>query len=81
MLQRKSSRKVYSRDRRKKLSISEYVHPGKAHQAEHALRRLCISPQCGFASHEEGNNVTEEDMAKKLGLVVQIAKDIWPDQA
>ena len=39
--------------------------------------RLCISPQCGFASHIEGNKVTEEDVEKKLSLVSKVAQQIW----
>lgn len=46
---------------------------------EEAMNQICISPQCGFASHAEGNLITEEDMKKKLTLVVQTAKSIWPD--
>lgn len=44
-----------------------------------ALNQLCISPQCGFASHSEGNQVTEEDVERKLALVVEAAKRIWKD--
>ncbi|KAL5534368.1 hypothetical protein ACEPAG_830 [Sanghuangporus baumii] len=46
---------------------------------EEALNQICISPQCGFASHAEGNPVTEDDVRKKLSLVVHTAKSIWPD--
>lgn len=46
---------------------------------EEALNQICISPQCGFASHSEGNPVTEEDVAKKLRLLVDTAKAIWSD--
>lgn len=42
------------------------------------LERLCLSPQCGFASTEEGNKLTEEEQWKKLELVRDIAKDVWP---
>lgn len=42
-----------------------------------ALNQICISPQCGFASHSEGNKVTEEDVKKKLALVCTTAKAIW----
>ncbi|KAF8528007.1 hypothetical protein BU17DRAFT_73667 [Hysterangium stoloniferum] len=45
---------------------------------EEALNQLCISPQCGFASHSEGNNVTDEDVKRKLTLLVDAAKKIWP---
>ena len=46
---------------------------------EEALNQICISPQCGFASHSEGNKVTHDDMVKKLSLVVQTAKELWAD--
>ena len=39
--------------------------------------QLCISPQCGFASGEEGNLLTEDDQFAKLKLAVDTAHDIW----
>ncbi len=39
--------------------------------------RLCISPQCGFASLDVGNPITFEQQAAKIGLVVDLARDIW----
>lgn len=41
------------------------------------LDQLCLSTQCGFASTEEGNSITEEDQWKKLKLIVEIANEIW----
>ncbi|MDF2943612.1 MAG: methionine synthase, vitamin-B12 independent [Herbinix sp.] len=41
------------------------------------LERLCLSPQCGFASTEEGNILTEEEQWAKLKLVKEIAKEVW----
>lgn len=41
------------------------------------LEQLSISPQCGFASTEEGNLVTNEDQWKKLALVKEIAEEVW----
>lgn len=41
------------------------------------LDQLCLSPQCGFSSTEEGNTITDQDQWNKLGLVVQAAKEIW----
>jgi 5-methyltetrahydropteroyltriglutamate--homocysteine methyltransferase len=38
---------------------------------------LCLSPQCGFASNFMGNPVTIEDEKKKLGLVVETAREVW----
>jgi 5-methyltetrahydropteroyltriglutamate--homocysteine methyltransferase len=39
--------------------------------------RLCLSPQCGFASAVSGNPVTAEDEVKKLALIVEVAKRVW----
>ena len=41
--------------------------------------RLAISPQCGFASVEEGNPVTPQEQEAKLRLVVETAREIWND--
>ena len=41
------------------------------------LDRLCLSPQCGFASCEIGNKLTEEEQWAKLRLVQEVAKEIW----
>jgi 5-methyltetrahydropteroyltriglutamate--homocysteine methyltransferase len=41
------------------------------------LDQLCLSPQCGFASNFMGNPVTIDDERRKLGLVVDIARDVW----
>ncbi|GIN56408.1 5-methyltetrahydropteroyltriglutamate--homocysteine S-methyltransferase [Lederbergia ruris] len=41
------------------------------------LSQLSLSPQCGFASTEEGNLLTEEEQWEKLRYVVEIAEDVW----
>ena len=41
------------------------------------LSRLCLSPQCGFASCEIGNKLTEEEQWAKLKLVKEIADEVW----
>jgi methionine synthase II (cobalamin-independent) len=41
------------------------------------LNRICLSPQCGFASTEEGNHVTEEQQWRKLAYIKEIAEEIW----
>lgn len=41
------------------------------------LDRICLSPQCGFASTEEGNKITEEEQWKKIKLVQEIAAEVW----
>jgi 5-methyltetrahydropteroyltriglutamate--homocysteine methyltransferase len=39
--------------------------------------RLCLSPQCGFASTEDGNLLTEDEQWRKLALVVETARRAW----
>ena len=41
------------------------------------LEQLAISPQCGFASTEHGNELTEEEQWAKLKLCVEVAKEVW----
>jgi 5-methyltetrahydropteroyltriglutamate--homocysteine methyltransferase len=41
------------------------------------LERLCLSPQCGFASTEQGNALTEDEQWAKLGFVVGVANEVW----
>ena len=41
------------------------------------MERLALSPQCGFASTEEGNLVTPADQEAKLRLVAETAKEVW----
>ena len=41
------------------------------------LEQLCLSPQCGFASTEEGNILSEDQQWAKLALIVDIAREIW----
>jgi 5-methyltetrahydropteroyltriglutamate--homocysteine methyltransferase len=41
------------------------------------LEQLAVSPQCGFASTEEGNILTEEEQWAKLKLAVDIAGEVW----
>ena len=42
-----------------------------------ALDQLCLSPQCGFASTEEGNILTEEQEWAKLRMIVEVAGEVW----
>jgi 5-methyltetrahydropteroyltriglutamate--homocysteine methyltransferase len=41
------------------------------------LDQICLSPQCGFASSEEGNIVAEEEQWAKLRMIVEIAEEVW----
>ncbi len=39
--------------------------------------QLCLSPQCGFASTEEGNSLTENEQWAKLARIVEVAERVW----
>ena len=41
------------------------------------LDQLCLSPQCGFASTEEGNLLTEDEQWAKLARIVEVAEKVW----
>lgn len=41
------------------------------------LDQLCLSPQCGFASTEEGNILADNEQWAKLRLIVEIAGEVW----
>jgi 5-methyltetrahydropteroyltriglutamate--homocysteine methyltransferase len=41
------------------------------------LDQVCLSPQCGFASTEEGNVLTEDEQWAKLRRVVEVAGEVW----
>ncbi|AMJ60287.1 5-methyltetrahydropteroyltriglutamate--homocysteine S-methyltransferase [Bosea sp. PAMC 26642] len=42
-----------------------------------ALDQLCLSPQCGFASTEEGNVLAEDEQWAKLSRILEVAKEVW----
>src|SRR5205823_2942702 len=39
--------------------------------------QLCVSPQCGFASTEEGNVLSEDEQWAKLRMIVELAEEVW----
>jgi 5-methyltetrahydropteroyltriglutamate--homocysteine methyltransferase len=41
------------------------------------LEQLALSPQCGFASTEEGNTLTEDEQWAKLRMIVEVADEVW----
>lgn len=41
------------------------------------INQLCLSPQCGFASTEEGNLLTEEEQWAKIAFIRDIAEEVW----
>ena len=42
-----------------------------------ALDQLALSPQCGFASTEEGNVLADEEQWAKLRMIVELADEVW----
>jgi 5-methyltetrahydropteroyltriglutamate--homocysteine methyltransferase len=42
-----------------------------------SLDQLCLSPQCGFASTEEGNVLAEDEQWAKLRMIVEVAEEVW----
>jgi 5-methyltetrahydropteroyltriglutamate--homocysteine methyltransferase len=41
------------------------------------MDQICLSPQCGFASTEEGNLLTEDEQWRKLERIVEVAQEVW----
>ena len=39
--------------------------------------QLCLSPQCGFSSTAEGNNLTYDQEVAKLERIVEVAGEVW----
>ena len=60
---------------------ADFVAEGSGSNREEALKRLSVSPQCGFASHAEGNSLSHDDMRQKLKLIRSIADEVWPGEA
>lgn len=58
-------------------SAADSIAAGSGQTREEALKRVSISPQCGFSTHESGYPLTESDEKKKLALVRHIADEIW----
>jgi 5-methyltetrahydropteroyltriglutamate--homocysteine methyltransferase len=41
------------------------------------IDQLCLSPQCGFASTEDGNTLAEDEQWAKLDMIAELADEIW----
>ncbi|KAI2621302.1 5-methyltetrahydropteroyltriglutamate-homocysteine methyltransferase [Xylaria nigripes] len=61
-------------------AAADIIAQGSGQMREEALKRMSVSPQCGFASHHLGNSVTKDDMVAKLQLVRKLADTIWPGE-
>lgn len=56
---------------------ADVIAKGSGESREEALKRVCVSPQCGFSTHESGYPLGIEEEKAKLGLVREIANEIW----
>lgn len=63
--------------KRRIYQAADFIAEGSGQTREAALKRIAVSPQCGFSTHESGYPLTEEDEKKKLALIRQIADEIW----
>ena len=66
--------------KKKVYDAADIIAKGNGETRKEALRRIGVSPQCGFASHSSGNAVSREDMVAKLELVRELADSIWPGE-
>ncbi|KAJ5648355.1 hypothetical protein N7490_004727 [Penicillium lividum] len=62
------------------INAAKMIAEGNNITLDAALNQVGVSPQCGFASHREGNAIDWDGMMNKLQLVRDIANDIWPGQ-
>lgn len=62
-------------------ALEKRVREAASYLGEDGLDRCGVSPQCGFASHSEGNAIVREDMERKLKLTVELANRIWPSSS
>jgi methionine synthase II (cobalamin-independent) len=56
---------------------AEFIAEGSGQSKEEALKRVGVSPQCGFSTHETGYPLSDEDQSEKLRLIRSIADEIW----
>ncbi|KAJ8109375.1 hypothetical protein OPT61_g7505 [Boeremia exigua] len=61
-------------------AAADVMAKGQGESREDALQRCGVSPQCGFASHAEGNLIDIDGMKKKLQLVRKVADEVWPGE-
>lgn len=59
---------------------AKFMAQGSGESEKEAMKRISVSPQCGFASHEGGNSIDWEGMEGKLKLVRKIADEMWPGE-
>jgi methionine synthase II (cobalamin-independent) len=59
---------------------ADFIAQGSGETKEEALKRVGVSPQCGFSTHESGYPLNWDEMSAKLKLVRTIADEIWPGE-
>jgi 5-methyltetrahydropteroyltriglutamate--homocysteine methyltransferase len=66
--------------KRGQLESRDYVMRRIEEAAKYAdIDQLCLSPQCGFSSTKEGNDLTPAEQWDKLRLIVEVASEVWGD--
>jgi methionine synthase II (cobalamin-independent) len=67
----------------KVFAAAELVAKAQGNRAtkKDALKRMGISPNCGFASHYEDSAIKHQDMVTKLNLVQDLAEEIWSSES
>ncbi|KAJ5551810.1 hypothetical protein N7461_006508 [Penicillium sp. DV-2018c] len=63
--------------KRRIYEAANFVAQGNGESREEALKRVCVSPQCGFSTHESGYPLLVEHQKEKLKLVREVADEIW----
>jgi 5-methyltetrahydropteroyltriglutamate--homocysteine methyltransferase len=66
--------------KRGELESKDYVMRRIEEAAKYTdIDQLCLSPQCGFSSTKEGNDLTPAQQWDKLRLIVEVASEVWRD--
>jgi len=60
-----------------KALLDSGAHVAVSSRSKAPLEQLALSPQCGFASTEEGNVLTEEQQWAKMREIVELADEVW----
>ena len=59
--------------------VDVVVLPQERHRGHVDLDRLCLSPQCGFASSLRGNLLSEDEQFRKLDVMLETARKVWAE--
>lgn len=66
--------------KRRVFQAARFLAEGSGQSELEAMKRISVSPQCGFASANVGNQISKDDMISKLKLVRKLADSLWPGE-